>query len=230
MKICVIADVHGSQKWKQIIELEKGNVDRFVFLGDYMNRKYSGATLEEQFANLKEIVAASETIPMDLLVGNHDAYHFGGVRCDGESTSKEVRNYFNSLIASGKLKVTVTYGAILFSHAGVSAVWMKEQGIKKIEMINERFKEDPLIIDFVMGEDFEPHGDNPYQSPVWIRPKSLLAAAVKKFDQVVGHTPVEKTAILSRGQLSFVFADTGFRDYNIVDTENKQIERKETNF
>lgn len=45
----------------------------------------------------------------------------------------------------------------------------------------------------------DPHGDNEEQSPIWIRPRSLMSANKNtirtRFIQVVGHTQVKKLDI-----------------------------------
>lgn len=39
MKICVIPDIHGSSAWREVVNQEIQQVDRFVFLGDYFDSK-----------------------------------------------------------------------------------------------------------------------------------------------------------------------------------------------
>ena len=51
MKICIISDIHGLTEWKNIINKERGNVDRFIFLGDYVDDKHSLISPEEQLEN-----------------------------------------------------------------------------------------------------------------------------------------------------------------------------------
>ena len=70
MKICVISDIHGSDRWKEIISQEKNNVDKFIFLGDYMDNKDMDITPREQFENLLEIIETREVYYIDLLIGN----------------------------------------------------------------------------------------------------------------------------------------------------------------
>jgi hypothetical protein len=71
-----------------------------------------------------------------------------------------------------------------------------------VEQINELFKYKPLTFGF--GEAvsikklsyLDPYGDNEEQSPIWIRPRSLMAAnrdtLRKQVIQIVGHTGVRK--------------------------------------
>ena len=74
-----------------------------------------------------------------------------------------------------------------------------------VEQLNEQFKYKPLTFQF--GEAvsikklsfLDPYGDNEEQSPIWIRPRSLMAANRDTFRnkviQVVGHTGVRKLDI-----------------------------------
>ena len=71
-----------------------------------------------------------------------------------------------------------------------------------VDQINELFKYKPLTFGF--GEAvsikkmsyLDPYGDNEEQSPIWIRPRSLMAANKdtlrKQVIQIVGHTQVKK--------------------------------------
>jgi hypothetical protein len=59
-------------------------------------------------------------------------------------------------------------------------------------LINDYFKSKPNIFEF---NGWNPYGDNVYQTPIWIRPASLLAAnkdtsLKKRVIQIVGHTGV----------------------------------------
>jgi hypothetical protein len=66
--------------------------------------------------------------------------------------------------------------------------------------LNNLFKYKPLTFGFGMAVDatkvfyVDPYGDNKEQSPIWIRPRSLMAAnrntLRKEVIQVVGHTGV----------------------------------------
>jgi hypothetical protein len=81
--------------------------------------------------------------------------------------------------------------------------------------LNEMFKYKPKAFDF---NGFESSGDNTTQTPIWIRPRSLMAAnkkhkkSLKKdYIQIVGHTTMRKIDL--KGNDLF----TGGR-YHFIDT------------
>ena len=82
-----------------------------------------------------------------------------------------------------------TYNNILFSHAGVSQVWIDANNIKSIEDINKL--EPSEIFGFTPDNMFDYYGDSITQPPTWIRPTALCKCNVKGYTQVVGHTPVK---------------------------------------
>ena len=71
-----------------------------------------------------------------------------------------------------------------------------------VEQLNEQFKYKPLTFQFGTAVSIkkmsylDPYGDNEEQSPIWIRPRSLMAANRETLRtqviQVVGHTAVRK--------------------------------------
>ena len=115
-------------------------------------------------------------------------------------------------------------GEFLFSHAGVSSKFMdnlfNDEFGWKIENIaidlNEMFKYKPLEFKFGVNSKvqyLDPFGDNEDQSPIWIRPRSLMKAnrdtLRKEVIQIAGHT--EQTQIDKKGGATggrYYFIDT----------------------
>ena len=63
-----------------------------------------------------------------------------------------------------------------------------------VDLINDYFKSKPSIFEF-SANAWDWYGDNTFQTPIWIRPKSLMAAnkdssLKKQVVQIVGHTGV----------------------------------------
>lgn len=230
MRICVISDIHGSTLWETIIDREYDNVNRFIFLGDYMDAKYEQSSPSQQVANLERIVEFKEEFQsVDLLIGNHDLQYIGGERCGTNFNSMTYslsKAYLTPLIEKGILQAIAQYGNYLFSHAGLSSVWMKEKGINNDSEINPRFKANPLLIDFVEKSDSDRSGDNNYQSPLWIRPISLAESAYGNYIQVIGHSRLEsgQIEIVYDNNRKFILTDTEMKQYLIIDTKSGKEE------
>jgi hypothetical protein len=81
---------------------------------------------------------------------------------------------------------------VIFSHAGVSSTWCRDNRIDPRHPmdINSLWREGNLEPFFLHGTNSS--GDSITESPVWIRPESLLKDKIPKFIQVVGHTYQEK--------------------------------------
>ena len=204
MKTVVIGDVHGRSLWKLIVNQE--NPDRVIFIGDYFDSfEISGV---EQIQNFKEIVEYKITSGKEviMLIGNHDHHYFPEVGYTGTSGyQKGIAPNITQVIDENRqhLQIAYSFDEFLFTHAGVSPTFMDgefgEGGWVEdnvVELLNDLFKYKPKSFDF-NGTD--PYGDNTYQTPIWIRPKSLMAVnkkhnkgLKKKYIQVVGHTHVKK--------------------------------------
>ena len=94
---------------------------------------------------------------------------------------------------------------ILFSHAGVGETWLKdhihedyknESAEYIAQTVNDIWKYQPLSFKF---DGWDNTGDDIGQTPIWIRPRSLLRDTRVMRDnniiQVVGHTQVTKIDI-----------------------------------
>jgi len=204
MKTVVIGDVHGRSLWKLIVNQE--NPDRVIFIGDYFDSfEISGV---EQIQNFKEIIEYKEKSGKEVitLIGNHDHHYYPEVGYTGTSGyQSRIAPSITQVIDENRqhLQIAYSFNEFLFTHAGVSPTFMDgefgEEGWVKdnvVELLNDLFKYKPKSFDF-NGTD--PYGDNTYQTPIWIRPKSLMAVnkkhdkgLKKKYIQVVGHTQVKK--------------------------------------
>jgi hypothetical protein len=51
------------------------------------------------------------------------------------------------------------------------------------------------MFQFMDYQNADSSGDNVYQSPIWVRPKSLLADPLVGFKQVVGHTRMKNMGV-----------------------------------
>ena len=81
----------------------------------------------------------------------------------------------------------------VFSHAGISSVWMNNAHVDNIYNINQ-LKPSELFA-FIADSPYDYYGNSVTQPPVWIRPQTLCTCNIKDWDQVVGHTPVKQDII-----------------------------------
>jgi len=205
MKTIILGDTHGRSTWKLAINQDKP--DRVIFIGDYFDSfEFSGV---EQIANFKEIIKYKEDNPqveVIMLIGNHDHHYFPEVGYTGTSGyQSRIAPSITQVIDENRNHLQMAYqmDEFLFTHAGVSPVFMDEvfgsngwQTYNVEEDLNELFRYKPRAFDF---NGFESTGDNTTQTPIWIRPRSLMSVnkkhpkgLKKDYIQVVGHTQMQK--------------------------------------
>lgn len=225
MRTVVIGDTHGRSNWKLAIYQEEP-VDRVIFIGDYFD-SFDIPGLE-QIHNFKEIIHYKKTNPqveVVLLLGNHDMPYYPGF------TDTAISGYqhrmapsIKQVVEENKEHLQMAYGFrdYLFTHAGVSPLFMdREFGVDNwskesvVVDLNELLRYKPSAFEF---NGVDGSGDNTYQTPIWIRPRSLMSinkkhekGLKKDYIQIVGHTQMK--------QLDLVGSDkfTGGR-YYFVDT------------
>jgi len=201
MKTIFIGDTHGRPIWKDIVAKE--NADRVIFVGDYFDSfDIPGIN---QIHNFKEICEFKRNSDKEviLLTGNHDMHymHIG----ETYSGFQPALQFDISHVLSENidlLQMAYSFDDFLCTHAGVSYYWAVEtfghcNVDTLVDEINGLFKYKPRAFTF---NGFDPYGDNVTQSPVWIRPNSLLIsnkrrdknAIKKRFIQVFGHTQIKQ--------------------------------------
>jgi len=224
MKTIVLGDTHGRSNWKLAVHQDKP--DRVIFIGDYFDSfEISGV---EQIANFKEIIKYKEDNPqveVVLLIGNHDHHYFPEIGYTGTSGYQSgIAPSINQVIDENRYHLQMAYGfgEYLFTHAGVSPVFMdqifgeNDWSVENIVVdLNEMFRYKPKAFEF---NGFDGHGDNTTQTPIWIRPRSLMSAnkkhskGIKKhYIQIVGHTQMRRLSVELSKQLTggkYYFIDT----------------------
>lgn len=212
-KTIVLGDTHGRSLWKLIVAIEKP--DRVVFIGDYFDSFDLSAV--EQMYNFNEIISYKESGQSEviLLIGNHDYHYFPEIGNKGYSgyQAGAAMAISHSLKENRKhLQMAYQFDDVLCTHAGVSSDFMNsvfgEGGWNEdniVELLNDMWTYKPLTFDFAGAVSLkkmsyvDPYGDNEEQSPIWIRPRSLMRANKntlrKKFIQVVGHTQMDKVDV-----------------------------------
>ena len=201
MKTVVIGDIHGRSVWKLIVNME--NPDRVIFIGDYFDSFDIKGT--EQLDNFLDIIEYKKTSGKEviLLIGNHDHHYYPEIGESGISGYQKIYKFqIESVIDTNREHLQIAYqmDEFLFTHAGVSSEFMDQtfgpQGWEVetlVEQLNEMFIYRPGVFSF---NGLEPYGDDTYQTPLWIRPRSLMKVNKNtlrnRFIQIVGHTHVNK--------------------------------------
>lgn len=228
-KLIAIGDIHGRDTWKEILAQE-GNYGVVVFIGDYFDSWDLDA--KTQMDNFKEIMALKKKRKNNVitLIGNHDLQYM----VDGERYSGYQDKYadmFRTLLEDNRrnLDFVYKYEDMLFSHAGVTKTWAKDN---KIDQKN------PLEINKLSLDSFcfnnqgncDNSGDDVFQSPMWVRPKSLKADIIDGYTQVVGHTETEHVTPVDE---SFIMIDAPkHKEYLVLTDEEcvvKKVENGKTN-
>lgn len=204
MKTIIIGDIHGRNTWKNILSRE--SYDRVVFVGDYFDSFDIPGI--DQIYNFNEICnfARKSNKKVVLLVGNHDLHYMNiGEKYSGFQPGFQFD--ISSILSENRdlLSMIYSFDDVLVSHAGVSPVWMDENfgdswSLDNLtQKINELFEFRPRGFRF---NGFNPYGNDPTQSPIWIRPDALMRSnkgknnIIKKhFKQVFGHTQMTSSQI-----------------------------------
>lgn len=207
-KIVVIGDVHARSSWKDILKKESG-YDLVIFLGDYLDPYNSELKLPEiQLGNLLEILELKVKYPhkVVLLIGNHD-FHYtkkSTTECSRYSyeIAKEAGILFDTAIHENIMSVCYHYDDILFTHAGITKTWCMNWGVDAenpeydiediCREVNDTFTKNSWAFHFLKGANYSGYGDDITQSPIWVRPNSLVHDRIDNYRQVVGHTGVMK--------------------------------------
>jgi predicted phosphodiesterase len=235
MKTVIIGDIHGRDAWKQIINQEQ-DADRFIFVGDYFDSfDVPGLT---QCRNFQDIIEFKTTTDKEviLLIGNHDYHYFpeiGENGCSGYQVrmAPTIQHLINT--NRDHLQLAYQFDDFLVTHAGVSSTWLDETitmwDVENLAMyLNDLFKYQPLKVGYrsykQVGDNVYwggGYGDETFQGPIWIRPKSLMKANYdtlrKQIRQVVGHTGQRQIDIEGKSTGGrYYFIDTIPREYLIV--------------
>lgn len=240
MKTVFIGDIHGDSVWYNIVESE--NADRVVFVGDYFDS--FDIPCEQQVRNFLDIMKWKENNPqieVVCLIGNHD-YHYYKYIGNLNTSGYQIKNKFlleNTISAySENLQMAYQFDNILVTHAGVSEDFMNNNfenwdSNNIADLLNDLFHYRPLQFRFNSIESYfcDNTGDDIHQSPIWIRPKSLMKAnknSIIKKDliQIVGHTPVNKIDMGKSTGGRYYFIDTLRLSNEYLLLEDKKFSKK----
>lgn len=201
MKLIAIGDIHGREHWKRMVANEP-EADKIVFIGDYFDS--FGISANRQIVNFKEILQLKRDNPdkVVLLLGNHDFHYISEMEeaYSGYNSeyAEDIEAVVKQAIKEELVQMAFQWNQFLFTHAGVTNTWYFEnceQGWEKDYIINKVFKENPEAFKFTEGMNHSMSGNDITQTPIWVRPESLLTDMPDGIRQVVGHTTQEQITI-----------------------------------
>ena len=240
MKILAVGDTHGETTPLKIAKDKISQVDRVIFLGDYVD-SFDSNWCSKQKSTLEQIISFKESKPdkIFLLFGNHDLSYLSDPHVSGHQNvaHKSIHDFFKDYL--DYFDVVHVQDNWIFSHAGISSTWLSSTFYlpEKLDLysfnlnnINKRFHEGKN--DISKFEDFNhlsfnPYGDSPIEGPLWIRPESLITClpSMNK-NQCVGHTELQDSLnrIYENEGNKFVFVDSRKRNfYAIIDTATDEV-------
>ena len=161
-RILVVPDVHGRTFWRSPIKQYLEEVDRIIFLGDYLD-PYQDEDIEcwpdELFDNFKKIIELKQKYEdkVVLLKGNHDQhycsryfYEWGrGSRCDKTHWKKYHLTFslYRDLFQLAHIE-QVNDTPYVFSHAGLTQYWLNKVNMQLWHLKDEELSiADPKFID-----------------------------------------------------------------------------------
>lgn len=217
--ILVLGDIHGRTIWKDIIDAE--NPDLIIFLGDYVTT-HEYISSSQQIVNLEAILQYKEENPnkVILLRGNHDLQQLCYYWAECSGFDYEVANYMreNKDRFLSLTQWIYIYNNIVFSHAGISSVWLNNIGCAVEDINNLQPSE---LFAFTPNHFSDTYGTSVTQPLTWIRPQTLATCNIIDYDQIIGHTPAKKIVNMkecTKQNRNILLCDTlGHREYLIIE-------------
>lgn len=243
MNTLVCGDLHCKEHilMDVIKEFEKGDYQKLVFLGDYVDDWNTSPDYSQRI--LMGLIEYKNKHPKEviLLLGNHDLSQWlgGDFQCAGYNPISHivVKNLMDEYQHLFQLAYCDPEKNCLMTHAGLTSGWVKD-----LKMIDDIYlPETHYPIDWAtylnwayknreVGEIAHrvfkqvanagmARGGIHAPSPIWADKSELIASPFMGFNQVVGHTPVSgiiKHTVESEGYEPFelVFCDTHSTTYD----------------
>lgn len=211
MKVLAVPDTHGNPNTLEIAKKHETEVEKIVFLGDYVDSHVEGNNWLQQKKCLENILDFKKEInkktksKVVTLLGNHDICY---IPKWGASTNVSGHQYFQAADIQEYLceyfdefKAIEVVDRWIFSHAGVSKTWLKRHKTEawakvpddekkwSLATVNKVFKAKQL--QYFNHNVFDPYGNDEDAGCMWIRPQALISFGVKGYHQVVGHTNID---------------------------------------
>ena len=190
----ILGDIHGRSIWKNIIEKE--NPEQVIFLGDYLST-HERISNEQQVENILDIFKYKDEHPQTIMLrGNHDLQHldYPWAQCSGyfPGVNKLMKEHKSEYL--NKTQWLYIIGNTVFSHAGISKVWLREEmnidpdNLTDEILLSINELEPSKKFGFTSRDRWDIYGESPYQPLTWIRPNTLIDVMIPGYNQVVGHT------------------------------------------
>lgn len=225
LKFLIIPDLHGSSKWKHLVEIAH---DYTIFLGDYCDSFTH--TNDEILENLKDVIQYKENNQnCVLLLGNHDVHYdllqtnlFKHVLCSGfrYNMSYDLNKLF--IDNAKNFQLAFEYKNYLFTHAGVTKMWSSDYLKKDVsiaDQLNDLYKNKASYL-FAVGR--RRGGWSKYGGPLWADKSEFdqnIDSLLPGIHQVVGHTPVHELTTCKHNteNESVIFCDyLDVNDYPLI--------------
>jgi len=208
MNVLIVPDVHGRTFWRRAKELVK-QYQKIIFLGDYLD-PYSqeGINPDMAFIEFKEIIEFKKKYPkkVTLLLGNHDLHYLSPYFIPSSRRNNFKADEYQKVYEENKdlftcFKMFRSFGhKWLFSHAGVTQHWLRQNKILLPELLEKSIDE---LLDnkgirwggLLEQVSYYRGGDCPWGSPVWADLYEAQNEAMvldEKLTQVVGHNQIKE--------------------------------------
>ena len=252
MKILCVGDTHGSYIPLNIAKEKEPEVDKIVFLGDYVD-SYENSWPTEQKV-LEQIIEfkLQHDDKVVLLLGNHDIEYLkiSHILCNTSGHQNKYHMFIKTFLEKYLDLFHIVYKEEdwLFSHAGVSTQWLQNplglnyRYVEDISQIPKNWDVKDINEAFVAKQykyfehnSEDPYGNDPGEGCLWIRPKALLTSSYP-CNQVVGHTELKSPVAIDNNfwklpnrvvqlQHKIVFIDSPMRNtYAIIDTDENTVQ------
>ena len=160
----IIPDVHGRDFWRPVIEKEKDNNEKIIFLGDYVDPyPWEGISRKKSIEGLRDIIELKKSQPekIILLLGNHDYQYIeeeSRIRSRYDIVNK---NLINKIFLENLDLFDLAYldEKYLYSHSGILKPWVelskeilgKDPKIESIPgILNRSFHKNPQEMDKIL--------------------------------------------------------------------------------
>lgn len=241
MRLFIVPDVHGRTNWQQPVAdflRQATAADRVIFLGDY-NDSFTvpdGAMLD----NFLDVLLLKEREPgrVVLLLGNHcfPYLFYPSFRCSGFRSAlapalhllfRKHRHFF---------QMACQFGPYLFTHAGVSEVWLETNRLALLVLTGTGIRHSalPTVLNQLLQTDRGRQllwqvsayngGRDGVDGPLWVRPRELARSLLPGLIQVVGHTAQRHIVSQVDAPTTTGFILTDCHDYSPADFLTLEVE------